>query len=818
MHRLAQDLKYALRNLAGTPGFTAVALVTLALGIGANTAIFTAVNEVLMRPRPGLGHPERLVDIGRSQDGRGFDNMSYPNFRDYRERAQTLSGVAALMIEPRPVSLQTRDGAERIYAGLVSGSYFDVLRVEPHIGRFFLPEEDLTPGSHPVVVLSHSYWLKRFGGDAGMVGREIRLNGLAYTVVGVTAPAFHGTTPLAMDAWIPLMMTPQVLSARDLLECRACSFIVAIGRLKPGISTDQARAEAETIGANLAREYPEDNRGRGLTVSTSRLFPGEMTSVIGAFLGLLMAIVGLVLAIASVNVAGMMLVRASGRRREIAVRLALGARPGTIAVQFMAEGILLFLGGGAGGVLVAFWMRNALLALLPALPVPISVDLSLDWRVVTFAIAVSLAAGVAAALVPATQALRPDMLAALKDDSRSSGLRRMRLRAALVLGQVALSLVLLICAGLFLRALHRASRVDPGFDMEGLQVLSLDLSLGGLEEAEGLEFANRLLERVRALPAVASAAWSWSVPLDGGGRGLGALQVPGRRTPGGGEFWDADWSVVTPGYFAAMKIPLLRGRDFGGQDTKAATRVAIINETAARALWPGEDAIGRTFRAGHPRDPSTMETLEVIGVVRDQKYRSLGDRPRNFVFVPLSQRYIGRLALMVRTPSPGAALPAIRAALREEKPNLPILSVLSMHDYAALSMFPQKIAGWVSGSLGLLGLLLVGLGIYGVAAFSVAQRTREIGIRMALGAERSNVIALVLREGLRLAAWGVAVGLAISAAAAQLLASLLYGISTLDPGTFGGIAALVLAVAAAASLIPARRATRVDPVVSLRCD
>jgi predicted permease len=400
MHRLPQDLKYALRNLAGAPGFTVVALITLALGIGANAAIFTAVNEALLRPRPGLGEPERLVDIGRSQDGRGFDNMSYPNFRDYRERAQAVSGVAALMIEPRPVSLQTRDGAERIYAGLVSGNYFDVLRVEPHMGRFFLPEEDLTPGSHPVVVLGHSYWLKRFGGDPGMVGREIRLNGLAYTVVGVAAPIFHGTTPVAMDAWIPLMMTPQVLAARDLLDCRPCTFIVAIGRLKPGVSMGQARAEAETIGANLAREYPEDNHGRGLTLSTSRLFPGEMTSTVGAFLGLLMAIVGLVLAIASVNVAGMMLVRASGRRREIAVRLALGARPRTIAVQFIAEGILLFLGGGAGGMLIAVWMRNALLALLPALPVPVSVDLSLDWRVVTFGVAVSLVAGLAVALVP----------------------------------------------------------------------------------------------------------------------------------------------------------------------------------------------------------------------------------------------------------------------------------------------------------------------------------------------------------------------------------------------------------------------------------
>jgi predicted permease len=811
-----RHLRYAFRNLAGSPGFTAVAVATLALGIGANTAIFTAVNEVLFRPRPGIGHPGQLVDIGRTDGGRGFDNMSYPNFRDYRQRNHSLSAVAALMMEPRPLSLGTRDGAERIYANLVSGNYFEVLEARPALGRFFVPDEDRTPGARPVVVLSHDCWQRRFQGDRNIAGREIALNGTKYTVVGVAAPGFHGTLPITVDAWIPMMMTPQALATNELLECRRCSFMIAIGRLKPGVTAGEARAEAEAISAQLAREYPEDNRGRGLTVTASRPFPGELTRIVGAFLGLLMAVVGLVLAIASVNVAGMMLVRAAGRRREIAVRLALGAGRGEIARQFMTEGVLVFLAGAAGGLLMAVWMRNALLALIPALPFPITVELSLDWRVVLFALALSLLAGVAASLVPALQSSRPDLAAALKEGSQPAGFRRLRIRTALVVGQVALSLVLLVSAGLFLRALDKALRVDPGFEINGLHVLSMDFSLAGLNEADGREFAGRFLERVRALPAVTSASWAWSVPLDGGGRGLGALWIPGKRAPGGGEFWDADWSVVTPGYFATLKIPLLRGRDFTDQDTAAQARVAIVNETAARAMWPGEEALGKTFRTGDPRSPAGMETVQVIGVARDQKYRSLGDRPRNFVFVPLGQQYIAGLSLIVRSPNPGVSIPAIRAALRDMNPRLPILSALSMPEYAALSMFPQKVASWVSGSLGLLALLLVGLGVYGVTAFSVAQRTREIGIRVAMGAERRDVLRMVLRQGLCLAGWGVAIGSALAAAAARLFAGLLYGVSPLDPATFGAIGAIVLGVAALATLAPARRATAVDPMAALR--
>jgi len=816
MSHLLLDLRYAVRMLMKSPTFTAVAILTLALAIGANTAIFSVVNEALLRPRPGIGAPDRLVDIGRSDNGRGFDNMSYPNFQDLRDRNTSFVGMAALNLEPRAMSLSGDEGSERIYVGTVSGNYFDLLQVKAHAGRFFLPEEDRTPDTRPVVVLGYAFWQKRFQGDLAIVGRDIALNGRGYTVIGVAAREFRGTLPLAMDAWVPMMMGPHVFGSRDLLTCRDCSFMLGIGRLKPGVTVEQAQAEADAIAANLQREYPAEVRDRGIVLLPSRLFPGDMRPMVGAFLALLMAIVGLVLVIASVNVAGMMLVRASTRRREIAVRLAIGAGRGHVIRQMVVEGLMLFSVAGAAGFLLALWMREGLIALLPALPFPVAFDLALDGRVILFGLAVSMSAGLVASLLPALQASRPDLLTALKDDAPGAGARRMRLRNTLVLGQVALSLVLLLCAGLFLRALNRATTIDPGFEVANLHVLAVDFSLADLRDEKGIDESSRLLDRFRTLPAVAGAAWAWSVPLDGGGRGLGAFETPGIPAPDGTGSWNFDWSVISPGYFATMKIPLLRGRDFTDADNAAGNKVAIVNETAARAIWPGQDPIGKQFKYGDPRDPAGMTSAEIVGVVRDQKYRSLADGPRNFVFLPIRQQFIPNVALMVRTGDPSTALPGIRAALRQMNPNLPILNTLSMQEYAALSMFPQRIASWVSGSLGLVGLLLVGLGVYGVTAFSVQQRTREIGVRMALGAQRADVLRMVLGQGLRLAAWGAGLGLMLSAAAGQLLSSLLYGLSPLDPLTFVGVAALVLGVAALATLVPARRATKVDPLVALR--
>ncbi len=813
MSNLMQDVKYAARMLAKSPGFSAIAVLTLALGIGANTAIFTLVNEALLRPRPGIGRAEQLVDIGRTQDGSGFDNMSYPNYADYRDRATSFSGMLGYSLEPRAVSLGATGSAERIFGSLVSGNYFDVLEVKPHLGRFFAAEEDRAPGAHPVMVLSFHFWQRHFRGDRAAAGRELRINGQPFTVVGVAPEGFRGTSPLAPDAWFPMMMSGTIIPGSTLLDSRRSVWMVAIGRLRPGVPMAQAQAEMSAIAKRLEEEFPEANRGKGIKLTASSLFPGDLRQIIAAFLGLLQAIVGLVLLIACVNVAGMLLVRATTRRREIAVRLAIGAGRGQVVRQLLTEGVLLFLLGGTAGLLFAVWMRDLLLGLLPALPVPVALDLPLDWRVMLFALLMSLATGLLASLAPAWQASRAELVQALKDEGPSGGSRKLRLRSALVLAQVAVSLVLLVCAGLFLRALERAGTIDPGFDVHNLRVLELDLSLAGYREADGLAFAESLLERVRALPGVEGAAFSWAVPLDGGGRALGGVAADGVETPEGGE--GADWNVVTPGYFAALKAPLVRGRDFTAADRAGSAGVAIINETLAERFWPGRDPVGQTIRT--PEDDGRPDTVRtVVGVARNQKYRSLGDGPRNFVYVALRQNYMARVSLMLRSPRGAAAVQDVRAALRQMNPYLPVVSVQTMEETAALSMFPQRVAGGVAASLGAIGLLLTGIGIYGVTAFSVGQRTREIGIRMALGAQRAAVLRMLLRQGMQLAALGAALGLAAALALSHLLESLLFGVSAQDPLTFSGVTGVLLAVALAATLVPARRAARVDPMVALR--
>jgi predicted permease len=815
MSGLLQDVRHALRVLTRNPGFTIMAVVTLALGIGANTAIFTVVNEAMLRPRPGIGEPGRLVDIGRSDRGQGFDNMSYPNFRDYSQRNTTLSAMAAIDFEPRAVSLGGPAGAQRIYATAVSGNYFDVLQVTSHSGRFFLPEEDVR-GGNPAVVLSYAFWQRQFHGDPALVGSTIKLNGFPHAVIGVASRQFRGTIPVAPDVWVPMSMLDRLRGSSGVLDCRECVFMVAVGRLKPGVTRAQAQAEFDSISAALAREYPRENEGRAAILFPSRSLPGTLQYLAGAFLALLMMLVTVILVIASVNVAGMMLARAAARRKDIAVRLAIGGSRSRIIRHVMIEGLMVFMAAGAFGVTVAIWMRDALLRLMPVLPVPVIFDLRLDWRVVAFALSMSLFSGLAASLIPALQASRPDIVRALKEESSAAG-SRLRLRSALLVAQIALSVVLLTCAGLFMRAVSRAASIDPGFNMAGLHVVEMDLSLAGLQQQTGTEFVYRFSDALRRLPAVQSANWAWSVPLDGGGRGLGAFDVPGTRSPNGSSLWDFDWNIVTPGYFSTMQIPLLRGRDFNEADTGGRS-VAVINETAAASIWPGEDPVGKIFRMGDPRDQTTMKTVEIVGVAQDQKYRSLSDQPRNFVFLPLRQAYQPRLNLMVRTTDPATLFPALRALLHEINPDLPILNILSMRQYAALSMFPQQVASLVSRALGFFGLILSAIGIYAVMAFAVEHRTREIGVRIALGATSRGVRRMLLVEGLRLSAWGIGIGLVFSAAASQMLKGLLYGVSALDPTAFAVAPALVIAVAVLAILVPARRATRLDPLVALRHD
>ena len=811
-----QDARYALRGLGRSPLFTLTAVLSLAVGVGATTAIFTLTNALLLKPPPGVGAPERLVDVGRTQDGQGFDTFSYPNFLDLRAQTRTLDGFAAVRLEPRAYALGTADGGVAVKGTAVSANYFDVLRARPALGRFFAPDEDREVGGAAVVVLGHRFWRERLGGDRGVIGRTLRLNGTPFTVVGVAGEGFHGTAVLAPELWVPLTASALLDISRGTFESRESVWLSGIARLGPGVTLEAAQADLGAAASRLEHAYPRENEGKGMRVLPSGAFPGEMRTTVQRFMGLLFAVAALVLLIASTNVAGMLLARAAGRRREVAVRLAVGASRGRLVRQLVTESVLLFLVAGAAGVAVARVMTTLLLALLPPLPFAVALDTSLDWRVLGFALALSLGTGLLAGLVPAVQSTRPAVVPALKGDDRTEGWRRLRLRSGLVVKQLAFSLLLLVGAGLFLRALVQARTIDPGFEARGVELASLDLGLANLEAAEGRRFADELVARAAALPGVTAAALAADLPLDGGNFGLGPIAVDGREPPpapdGRPGFWAADWNVVTPGYHALLRIPIVDGRDFTAADREGAPEVAIINETLAAQLWPGQRAVGRTFR-------NEERILTVVGVSRDAKYRSLGAPPHGFVYVPLAQRYFGRTTLLTRLAedAPSATQP-VRRLVAELNRDLPVVDQQTLAEYAAMALFPQRVALWVAGSLGAVALLLAVVGIYGITAYSVAQRSRELGIRIALGAPRGGVLRLVLRDGARLAAIGTAVGLAAAAALTRLLAGLLYGVPPVDPIAFGGGAALLVAAALAASWLPARRAARVDPMVALRGD
>ena len=810
LESFVRDARQAARALIRSPIFTLTAVLSLAIGIGATTAIFTLVDTLLFRPPPGVRSADRLVSVGRSQDGAGFDNFSYPNFVDYRDRNTTLAGLAAMQYEPRALSLAGPEGGEAVEGSIVSGNFFEVLQTRPALGRFFLAEEDRVPGAHPVVVLSHRYWRDRFSGDSGIVGRGIVLNGSPFTVVGVAEEGFRGPMVLAPDLWAPFMASTLLGSTESLLTGRQNVWLMAIGRLNPGVGVSQAQAELSTIASQLEQAYPEVNRGQGARVAPATLFPGDFQRIVNAFMAFLLALALLVLLVAGMNVAGMMLARAAARRREIAVRLAIGASRARLLRQLITESMLLFLAAGAAGVVLAYWLVAGLMSLVPRLPVQLAVDPSIDWRVLSFALAVSLVAGLLTGLAPALQSTRPSLAPELRSDVGGTP-RRQRLRSGLLVAQMAFSMLLLVTAGLFARALVQARSIDPGFDTRDVQIASLDLQLVNYDPDEGRRFADALVERTRAIPGVQHAALSVMLPLDGGGFALGGLEVAGHEPPDGGRSWSADWNVVTPGYFDVMRIPVLRGRVFTDADREGTPDVAIVNETLAERIWPGEDAIGQTFG-------NDGRTVTVIGIARDAKYRTLGEDPRRFVYVPLAQRYRGRLSLMARTaPGVPVAVP-IRRLVAELEPALPILSEETLAEHSQIALFPQRVALWVAGSLGIVALLLAVLGIYGVTAFGVAQRTREIGIRIALGAQRERVLRLVLRQGVLLAGIGIVAGLALALAVTRLLERMLYGVPGTDFVALGAATLALVGAALVASWIPARRAAGVDPMVALRSE
>ncbi|MDQ3417418.1 MAG: ABC transporter permease [Acidobacteriota bacterium] len=808
-----QDARFALRLLRKSPLFTVIAALSLAIGIGANATIFSAASAMLLRPMPGLANPERLVDVGRVTRGEGFDSVSYPNYADLRDRTTSFSGLYAYELEPTPMSLGADGGAERVYGVVVTANYFSVLGTPAHLGRMLGPADDGAMGANAVAVISHQLWERRFGSDSTIVGRTISINGFPFTVVGVAARGFQGTTVLEGDMWLPMSMLTQAMPSRgaSLFTSRRSTWLFMGARLEDGVSVEQANAELAAVSKALELEYPDSNKALGFRAAPQAVVPG-VTGMIAGFLGLLMGIVTLLLLIACVNLAGMQLARGAARTREMAVRVAIGAGPGRIARQLLTETAILFVLGGIAGLLLSRWLTALLLTVLPQLPVPLAVDLSVDWRVVAFTAAMSAIAAALCGLAPALQARRTSLVPSLKGDADHSGGSRLRLRSVFVVGQVTLSLVLVIAAGLFMRTLAQAADAPTGFNHQNVDVVSMDLSLARYNAETGRIFARELLTQTRALPGVQAASIAVDLPLDGGRMGFGSIQVPGSPAANQRGDIDADWNVVEPGLFRTLGQQLLRGRDFTEQDTEAALPVAIVNEAFARTVWPNADPIGQQFVSD--RGESTIR-VTVVGVASDARLMSISEPAEPYVYVPLAQRYISRVNLLVKTSGP-SAIPALRSTIRAMNSNLPVTEAMPLGEITALGLIPQRIAGAVAGALGVVGLLLAAIGIFGVTAYAVTRRTREIGIRVALGADHQNVMRLLLRQGLMLTGIGLILGLGLAAIGAQLIQGLLYGVNGVDPLTFGTACALFAIVSLIATYIPARRALRVDPMVALR--
>ena len=810
MESLFKDIQYGFRNLLKRPSYTVIALITLALGIGANTAIFSLISTVLLRPLP-VPHPEQLVEVyGTLHNGADYTIQSYLNYKDYRDRNNVFSGLLSYRFAPMSISHENRN--ERVWGFLVSGNYFETLGVQPFLGRYFTPEEDKTPDSHPVVVISYACWQKRFASANNVIGQTLLVNSRTFTVIGVTPEGFHGTeVAYAAEMFVPNMMAHVIEPGSTWLDSRDDDNLFVVGRLKPGVTSAQAESALKAITLQLGQEHPYENEGRGVRLLTPGLFIPDIRNSVISFSSVLMGVVALVLLLACVNLANLLLARATERRKELAIRIAMGASRARVVRQLLTETLMLSIGGGVGGLLLAAWI-NALVSSMK-LPTDIAfvIDLRMDWRVLAFAFLVSLATGIAFGLLPALQSSRPDLVPALKDEKSMGGFRRSRLRNALVIVQVALSLVLLVCAGLVVRSLQVAQKTRPGFTPENAVTLSFDLGLQGYSEEKGRAFQKRILERAPSLPGVRSVALVSSLPLSIDYSST-TIYVEGQPVTGSTNLPLAIPNLVSPNYFRTMDIPL-RGRDFSDRDSKEESRVAIVNETFARRLFPGRDAIGGRFNFNGPNEPY----WEIIGVTADGKYNSLGEDQKPAFYRPLLRNYSTNATLVARTAGDSqSVIAALRGELQALDPTLPVFNVKTLTEHMSLPLFPYRMAAVVLGSFGVLAVVLAAIGIYGVMSYVVAGRTREVGVRVALGAARSDVLLLIMRQGMSLAAIGLAVGLLIAFGAAQLMVKLLFGLNPLDPTTFAGVSLLLAFVAALACYIPARRATKVDPLVALR--
>ncbi len=809
---LGQDVRLGLRALRMRPGFTAVALVSLALGIGANTAVFTLVNEAFLRPLP-VAAPEQLVSLQNDTSRSMFPAFSYPNYEDFRDRSDAFSGLIAYRFAPLSVS---HDGiAERMWGYLVSGNYFEVLGIEPALGRLLSPEDDVLPGGHPVVVLSHRSWVSRFGGERGILGKDVLVNGRSYTVIGVAAPGFDGTEiVVAPEVFIPIAMQAAIDRRRDWLDDRAAENIYLQGRLRPGVGLERAQASLDSVAIELEREHPRVNEGKKVSLSSAGLMSGRMRSGLLGFTGLLMGVVGFALLLSCTNLANLLLARAAERRREIGMSLALGAGRLRLVRRLITECLVLSLGGGVLGFFVALWLVRLVAAFRPPIDFPLALDLNMDLRVLLFTFLVSIAAGALFGLLPALRVTRVGPRAALSDGPPGENARRFR-GGGLVVFQVALSLVLLVGSGLMVRGLSRAQAIELGFDPERAVEVSFDLALQGYEEPQGRELQREILERLRALPGVAAAGIADFVPVDLHFSRT-RLFIEGEPVPQRlNEAPIAFFSRISPGYLSAMSTRVVAGRDFNDADDEAALPVALVSEALATRFWQGENPLGKRLSLRAPEAPR----VEVVGVVEDGKYAGLNEQPQPFVYLPIRQSYSGTTTVIVRADSePGRLLPSIRAEIQSVDPAIAVFAARVLSERLSLPLFPARIAATLLGAFAVLSLSLAAIGIYGVMSQMVSRRRREIGIRVALGARREDVLKLAMTAGMAPSFLGVFVGAVAALVLSRWMTSLLFGVSPRDPGTFAATAGLLLLVSALSCFLPSLRAAKAAPMVSLRTE
>jgi len=805
--KLTQDVSYAWRTLWRSPGFTAAVIFSIALGIAANTTVFSIVNAVLLGSLP-VRQPDRLLNFS---EGNSF---SFPDYLDYRDQTKDVFEGVSANFPIVPASLGGVAEPERIWGQLASGNYFAVTGVPMMLGRGFVPEEDQAPGKYPVVILNYGLWRRHFGADPAVVGKAAILNNLRYTVVGVTPAGFHGTARAILpEFWVPLAMASAMLPDIEKEQNqRDSSWLMLDARLKPGVSRARALAAVNVVKKRLDATYHKTEKNTAaVTLSQAGGFPGGATGVVFGLIATLMMVVGLVLLIACANVANLLLARASARQREIGIRLAIGASRARLIRQLLTESILLSAMGAAAGFLLAVAAIRPIATFELPLPLPIAFDFTPDARVFAFTAALSVVTGILFGLAPALRATRPDLVATLKDQGGAIGsFRRFGMRNMLVVTQVALSLVLLVGSSLFLRSLGNASSIDLGMRTDHLLLMGFDPKLHHYSGDRTRQFLSQLRERVTALPGVRSMSYLDNVPLSFGGHNE---DVKAEGASSATKSSNANVFSVGADFFQTIGTPLLRGRGFSSPP--GAAPVAIVNETLAKRVFPIEDPVGRVVRMGD-------KTYEIVGIAKNSKARTIGEEPEGILYLPLEQHpedvmsFFGISILVKTAGNPRAMTRPVRAQIAALDPNLAVFGVQTMQEHVDKSMLVPRLSAVLLGVFGVVGLVLATIGLYGVLSYSVRRRTHEIGIRMALGASAKGILRLVAGQGMWLAGIGLAIGLAISFAVWRLAAGLLYGISATDGVTFIGVPLLLLGVAVVASLIPARRASQVDPMDALR--